>query len=76
MSKYKVIKDFKSHCGCKAQIKVGEVWTISRMRSKKRADIILLNQPSNLPKEWTKGQQYYASHKVKLSRALTNSVEL
>ncbi len=56
--KYKVIKQFKSHCVCHKILEPGEEWSLFEMTSKKRAYIKMKNN---------------ALHKVKLSRALTNS---
>jgi hypothetical protein len=61
MKKYKVIRPFKSHCCCLKMFNIEEVWTLFKMISKKRAYI-----------EMADG----GLHKVKLSRAITNSMEL
>jgi len=61
VQRYRVIKNFKSHCVCLKDFKVGEEWELFRMVSKKRA--LLAGSTGGV-------------HKVKLSRALTNSVEL
>lgn len=58
--RYKVIKNFKSHCVCRKEFMIGEEWNLYNMVSKKRALI----------------EANVGLHKVKLSRALTNSVEL
>lgn len=59
--KYRVIKNFKSHCVCQIEFQIGDIWELTSMVSKKRALV---------------SHQGTGGHKVKLSRALTNSEEL